>query len=170
MQVIAFAALVHLSALPMATAAWVHLAAAALNILACCSACAAALEGQPWLQHQYAAAAALMQRATSAAALPEPALPAAGARACTPADPAAALGACCALRAFAWLASGCLSLWLLYRREVSQRLAWARRQRWPAERLVQQLRWLRAPLWTAAAELVLALCLAWRVAALLILM
>lgn len=156
-----------LAGLPLVAAAWVHLAAAAVNIAACPGACGAALQVQPWLQGNYAAAAALLRHATSTAPLPEPALPASAAPEPTPAILPAALGACCTLRAFSWLASSCVSLWLLHRRDLSDRLGWAQRQRWPAERLTQALRWARAPLWVALAELVLALCLAWRVAALL---
>lgn len=158
-----------LAGLPLAAAAWVHLVAAAVNIVACPGACGAALQAQPWLQGHYAAAAALMQQATSAAPLPEPVLHASAAQAPMRAILPASLHTCCALRAFSWLASGCFSLWCLHRRDLSNRLDWARRQRWPAERLTQQLRWARAPLWAAAGELALALCLAWRIAALLFL-
>lgn len=105
----------HLAGQPVAVAAWVQLAAAALNITTCTSQCSASLEGQPWLQQQYGAAAAFMQRLTAAAPVPAATVGPEG----SAAQETPALTACCATKAFAWLACCCiLSLRLLYRREL----------------------------------------------------
>lgn len=169
LQVLTCAGLPHLVAQPLAVAAWVQLAAAVLNIATCRSTCRAALEGRPWMQRQYMAAAALMQQLTSAAPVPAWALAAPPELAGAAADPAAALSCCCAIKAWAWLAGACtVSLWLLHRRELMSRLAWAQRQQWRAKRLAQELQWALLPRWAALGELAVAASLAWQAAALLL--
>lgn len=167
-QVVACALFPHLVALPLATAAWVQLAAAALHIATSRSTCAAALDGRPLLQRHYAAAAALLQRLTSLAP-PPMGVPGTAAQWASGANLDAAVGSCCAVKSFAWLACACiLSLWVLHRREVASRLAWAAQQRGPVRRLALPLQGALLPRWAAAAELLMALSLAWRAAALLL--
>ena len=143
-----------------------QLAAAALHIATSRSTCAAALDGRPLLQRQYAAAAALLQRLTSLAP-PPMGVPGTAAQWASGANLDAAVGSCCAVKSFAWLACACiLSLWVLHRREAAARLAWAAQQRGPARRLVLPLRGTVLARWAAAAELLLSLSLAWRVSSL----
>lgn len=141
-QVLAFAALPHLALQPLAVAVWVQLGTAALSIATCSSTCSAALLGRPWLQQRTIAAAEFLQQAAAAVPLPMPsrvrvpgrcragpgsaACPAAWSSSGTPSPDleAAALGACCALKSFAWLACCCiLSLGLLHWRELEGGLA-----------------------------------------------
>lgn len=156
----------HLAGLQLATAAWVQLAAAGIHIATAHTSCAAALDGRSLLQRQYAAAAALLQRLTSLA--PPPAVTRTAAVQSV-ASLEGAVGSCCAVKSFAWLACACVfSLWVLHRREAARRLAWAAQQRGPARLLALPLRGALLPRWAAAAELLLALSLAWRVSALLL--
>lgn len=165
-QVVVCALFPHLASMRLATAAWVQLAAAALHIATCRSSCAAVLDGCPLLQRQYAAAAALLQRLASLAPPPLGA-PSAAAQWATTAGAEAGVSSCCAVKSFAWLACSCvISLWVVYRREAAARLAWTAQQRGPARRLALPLRGAVLPRWVAAAELLLALSLAFRASAL----
>lgn len=158
----------HLAGLRLATAAWVQLVAAGLHIATAHTSCAAALDGRSLLQRQYAAAATLLQRLTSLA-LPPAVTRTAAAQSAASASLEGAVGSCCAVKSFAWLACVCVfSLWALHRREAARRLAWAAQQRGPARRLALPLRGTLLPRWAAAAELLLALSLAWHVSALLL--